>query len=322
MLFQHSKCRAVCTNPKCIARGKELGNLVRNGKQRNGEQRYKCKICGNTCNAWSGTPLCGIHLKQKFLQVAKALARHCTIADASDLFEVRKDTVIAWLLRIGAYCDRFLRSRLRSVTARFVQFDEIQTWVGRKSQTTWVWQAIDACSKLWLAAHVSTDRGQHTCNWFVSKAAKAVRENSTVLVTSDGLFTYEHAIRSKFRNSAYAQVVKQYEGKQLVSVDKRVLTGESVEDIERLVQSISGGKTVNTAFTERLNATIRRTVGRLARRTLAFSRSVKCLEASVFVAQVAYNFVRKHRSLGKTPAQAAGICDSRLDWFDIIYSRS
>ncbi len=322
MLFQHIKCRAVCTNPKCIARGKMLGNLVKNGRQRNGEQRYKCKICGSTCNVWSGTPLSCIHLKQKFLQVAKALARHCTIADASDLFEVRKDTVIAWLLRLGAYCYRFLNSKLRSVTARFVQFDEIQTWVGDKSRTMWIWQAIDACNKLWLASHVSVDRGQTTCNWFVSKVVYALRENSTVLVTSDGLPSYEHAIRSKFRNSAYAQVVKQYDGKQLVGVDKRVLTGEPVEDIERLVQRISGGKTVNTAFTERLNGTIRRTVGRLARRTLAFSRSAKCLEASVFVAQVAYNFVRKHRSLGKTPAQAAGICDSRLDLFDIIYSRS
>jgi hypothetical protein len=169
---------------------------------------------------------------------------------------------------------------------------------------------------------VSADRGQHTCNWFVSKTAKTVRENSTVLVTSDGLISYEYAVMSKFRNSAYAQVVKQYEGKRLVGVEKRVLTGERLEDIERLVRSLSGGKTVNTAFTERLNATIRRTVGRLARRTLAFSRSAKCLEASVFVAQVAYNFVRTHRSLRKTPAQAAGLCDSRLDWFDIIYSRS
>jgi transposase-like protein len=303
MLFEHGKCRVVCTNPKCIAHMKNLGNLVKNGRQRNGEQRYKCKICRKTCNIWSSTPASGIRCKQRFLHVAKAFSRGCTIADIADMHGLRKDTVVSWLLKIGN------------------QMDEIKTWVGSKSDGHWIWQAIEVCSKLWLASHVSRTRDQNSCNLFVGKTAKTLTRDSVMLVTTDGMIQYENAVKRCFKSATYAQVVKRYEGRRLVEVQKRVPTGEPLDYVEELVKRLSGGETVNTAFTERLNATIRRIVGRLARKTLAFSRSPKCLEASIYVAQVAYNFVMQHRSLSKTPAQAAGLCTDQLSWLDIILHR-
>lgn len=318
MLFQHGKCRAVCTNPKCIAHKKCVGKLVKNGKQRNGEQRYKCKICGKTCNMWSHTPARGVHSKDTFLRVAREFSSGGTIADISARENLRKDTVIIWLLRLGTWCHAFSKANLHGIAAHFIQLDEIMSWVGRKCRTAWIWQSIDVGSKLWLAAHVSENRNQHSCNWFVSKTADTVKENSTLIVTSDGMLSYVHAVLSKFKSAIYAQVIKHYEGRRLVSVEKRVLTREPLDKVEALIQRLSGGKTVNTSFTERLNATIRRMIGRLARKTLCFSRSKRCLEASVYIAQVAYNFVRVHRSLNKTPAHAAGLCESQLSWLDII----
>lgn len=321
MLFEHSGCRAVCTNPKCSAHGRS-DSLVKNGRQSNGEQRYKCITCSSTCNYWSGTLLSKVHRKHDFVRFARAISRGSCIVDIASTLCLRKDTVIAWLLKLGNHCNMFLGKALHDVKTRFLQMDEIQTWIGRKSEKCWIWQAIDANSKLWLGSLVSPMRDHRSCNHFITRVVKSLDRDLVMLVTTDGLSAYKHPVRRWFKSASYAQVVKEYEGKRLIRVDKRVMTGEPLEAIEQLVQRLSGGKTVNTAFTERLNATIRRLVGRLARRTLAFSRSLKCLEASINVAQVAYNFVMRHRSLGTTPAQAAGLCDSQLSWLDIICSRS
>jgi hypothetical protein len=64
---------------------------------------------------------------------------------------------------------------------------------------------------------------------------------------------------------------------------------------------------VSASYVERLNATTRHHVKRLARLTLAFSKKLENFEAAVALHFAYYNFVKRHNTLRCTPAMAAGV---------------
>jgi hypothetical protein len=65
--------------------------------------------------------------------------------------------------------------------------------------------------------------------------------------------------------------------------------------------------TICTSHVERLNGSIRLFMKRFTRLTDAFSKKLENLAAATAPHVAVYNFVRIHRSLGCTPAMAAGV---------------
>ena len=75
---------------------------------------------------------------------------------------------------------------------------------------------------------------------------------------------------------------------------------------------------VSTSYVERLNATTRLHMKRLARLTHAFSKKRENFEAAVGLHFAYYNFVRRHNTLRSTPAMAAGVEQSLLVRGDLV----
>ena len=50
----------------------------------NGLQRYRCGTCGKTFSALTGTPLCGLHKRGKWLGQAEALREGLTLHKVAD----------------------------------------------------------------------------------------------------------------------------------------------------------------------------------------------------------------------------------------------
>ena len=69
--------------------------LVRNGMA-DGLQRYKCRACGKTFNALTGTPLARLRHKGKWLQQTQALADGLTVYRAAEFLEVAPSTAFRW----------------------------------------------------------------------------------------------------------------------------------------------------------------------------------------------------------------------------------
>jgi hypothetical protein len=112
----------------------------------------------------------------------------------------------------------------------------------------------------------------------------------------------------------YVQVVKQRENGRVVGVDVRVIYGDAKETLELLGQS--------TSYIERTHLTMRHFNSRLARKTLAFSKTLAMYRASVAWEDLVYNLARplktlrvevfgdpKRRWKQRTPAMAAGLTD-------------
>jgi hypothetical protein len=125
-------------------------------------------------------------------------------------------------------------------------------------------------------------------------------------------------------------VQKRYRARRLVRVSQRVLCG-SWDRVRATLQQVGLRGTVNTAFIERLNLTVRQGVPALARRTWATAQTPARLQLHLEWWRGYYHFVRPHRSLrvacaaparlahrrrrpryrARTPAMAAGLTQRR-----------
>lgn len=68
-----------------------LGRVLKNGRSR-GLQRYRCASCGKTFNATTGTPLAGLHHKERFFQQGECLAKGLTVRQAAHVMGVSVST--------------------------------------------------------------------------------------------------------------------------------------------------------------------------------------------------------------------------------------
>jgi hypothetical protein len=112
----------------------------------------------------------------------------------------------------------------------------------------------------------------------------------------------------------YVQAVKQREKGRVIGVELRVVWGDPIQTLALLGQS--------TSYIERTHLTMRLFNGRLARKTLAFSKDVGMYRASAAWEDLVYNLARplktlrvailgdpKRRWEHRSPAMASGLTD-------------
>ena len=75
---------------------------------------------------------------------------------------------------------------------------------------------------------------------------------------------------------------------------------------------------ISTSYVERHNWTLRTTMRRYTRLSNGFSRKVENHMAAVALNYFAYNFIKIHRTLGVTPAMAAGVTDRLWEVSDLV----
>ena len=82
--------------PHCQATG-----AISRGKAR-GLRRYQCKGCGKTFNAATGTPLSGLHCKEKWLEYANCLSHGMTVKATASHCQMANSTSFRWRHRFLA----------------------------------------------------------------------------------------------------------------------------------------------------------------------------------------------------------------------------
>src|SRR5450432_2603915 len=75
---------------------------------------------------------------------------------------------------------------------------------------------------------------------------------------------------------------------------------------------------ISTSFVERQNLTMRMSMRRFTRLTNAFSKKFENHCHALALYFVFYNFCRVHKTLGATPAMAAGLVDRVLKMTDVV----
>jgi transposase-like protein len=310
----------VCPNSTCDASGRIGVHSIK-------ERRYKCHGCGTTFAETTGTPLFGLKHPLWIVSVVLALlACGCPIPAVVFAFGVDERTVADWQHKGGQHA-RQIQAQVvcqGQIDVGQVQADELYT----KTQAgpVWVATAMTVFSRLWLWGAINWERDTALVQPVIEQVRAAAQPGRPILFAVDGFTAYVTSIRKVFRDPLHTgkpgrprlvvwadlhivQVVKQRVGRRLVSITRRLAHG-SMASAEAIMQAtqVELGR-INTAYIERLNATLRTWMPALVRRTRTPSGRRDQLEAALFWTGCVYTFCHIHATLAGTPAMAADLTD-------------
>ena len=158
--------------------------------------------------------------------------------------------------------------------------------------------ALMVSTRLWLAGAVSPHRDLSLIRRLIERVRRCALHRP-LLVCTDGLCSYVRAIRETFREPErrgaqgrprlrpwrhvfIAQVVKRYQQRRVVAVERRIIEGTPAR-VETLRRRSQGDGVINTAYIERLNATFRERLAALTRRGRALARRPVTLHHGMYL---------------------------------------
>jgi transposase-like protein/IS1 family transposase len=272
------------------------------GKDRRGNQRFRCRTCRKTFSERPERPLGAMRLP---IERAELILHLLTEGNAVRAIErvtgTEKKTILRLLVQVGAGCERLLAERVKDVPVQDVQSDEVWGYVRCKEGTkkrrgitdpeagdAYCWIGLERHSKLVLAWHLGR-RTKWDAHDFMEKLSAATTADRFQL-TSDGFNAYPDAVEYNFGARVdYAQLVKEfgaeggdeqrrYAPPRLIGAEKITVSGAPDED------------RICTSHVER----------------------AANLRAALALFFAYYNFCRMHKSIRMTPAMKAGL--TRRPW--------
>jgi transposase InsO family protein len=260
------------------------------------------------------------------LLVLTLLAYGCPIGALTAAFGLDERTIASWQAKAGQHAKRVQEQLVchGTIDVGQVQADELYTKT--QAGSAWVATAMTVFSRLWLWGAISWSRDEALITPVIEHVRAAAQPGQPILFAVDGFKAYVSTILKVFRaplrngkrgrprliiwDELYiVQVVKQRVGKRLVSITRQLAHG-TMSGAEAILQTtqVELGR-INTAYIERLNATLRTWIPALVRRTRTPSGARERLEATLFWTGCVYNFCHVHATLGGTPAMAAELTD-------------
>lgn len=313
--------QSFCPNMDCPARGHTgRGNIKIHCRKR---KRLRCSVCKKTFSHRTGTPFLNVKTETDIIALVLTLVAYgCPVAAIEAAFAVQRRTVRQWVEKAGQHAKTVHEALvLQPQVLQRVEVDEIfvrsQSGAARRgSHYRWhyLFSAICVPTRLWLGGLVTRQRDGKAARQLAEMVRRAALPGP-LLVICDGFSGYVKAFLQAFRFPLYSGRVgppRLITWSTLVLVQhvkqSRVvhLAYGSLEAFLRLWRQV-GSCVVSTSYIERLNATFRERLAPLARRTRHLARRQAMLEASLYLVGSVYNFCSVHRTLGRTPAQAAGL---------------
>lgn len=253
---------------------------------------------------------------ERQITVISALAEGSGIRQIERMTGINRNTIMNLGVRVGKGCQALLDRKMRGLSCRNLQFDELWGFIGKKERhmrpddnpelgDVWTFCAIDSDTKLVPSFKVGK-RDNVTANAFVADVAS--RMANRVQISSDALRAYVDAIELSFGSDVdFAQIIKTYSHDDSIIAERKFSAPEVVTTEKRRVVGFPDMRKASTSHIERLNGTTRLHMRRLTRLTYAFSKKRENFEAAVGLHFAYYNFVKRHGTLRVTPAMEAGI---------------
>jgi IS1 family transposase/transposase-like protein len=367
-----------CPHPSCDYYGwVGLNNIRANGHPGSSPWRQlQCVMCHTSFQETHGTPLHGKRVPpERFVWAVGALAEGLGIRAVARVFEVGPNTVLHWSMEAADHAAASSQYFLHDLQVTQVQLDELfallsavqagevsegkaMTHLSRSPH--WVWVAIDPVNKLLLALDVG-DRTLAMAQRVVHQVVQVLAPGCVPLFLTDGfkeyltalLAHYGHWVQPSRRRAQgpapkprwmplpqllYAQVVKRYRRRRLVSIRHRVVFG-TLAGVHRVLAAT--GWQINTAFIERANLTIRQHVAAVGRRVITLCKGEDGLRQQLIVFQTYHNFCLPHAALRQplpqslptngtgsakrwrpcTPAMATGLTDHVCSMREVLLFR-
>ena len=291
----------------------------KHGKDRKGNQRFKCQQCSKTFLAPQRKPLDTMYLPiEKADLVLSMLLEGNSVSSVERITGVHHTTILKLLVLAGEKCERIMADKVRNVQVRDVECDELWAFIGKKQKRlcieddpnlgdAYTFVAIERHSKLILNFALGK-RDQRTTDSFIEGLREAAAR-TPFQITTDGFAPYRSAITTTLHDRliGFAQLIKVYKA---ASEGEGRYSPAEVSSVEVVpIMGQPDPERICTSIIERQNLSVRMGTRRFTRLTNAFSKKWENHWAAVCVWFTFYNFCRVHKTIRCTPAMEAGISD-------------
>jgi IS1 family transposase len=306
-----------CLNAKCPYRlitDARVHALVGNGVH--GHDRIpdlRCQACDHKFSARRDTALYRLRTPAGVIGLVLALLAESVAPDALQrVFGIRETTQRLWLTRAGWQAYQLHDHFSHGLHLAHIQLDELFTTARQAAHDLWLWVAIDAKTKF-IPAFTLGPRTQDMAHHLIHQVRQTLAPSHIPVFSSDGLNLYFYALTAHFGQwlqaagqakpvwcalpgLLYAQVQKIHRRRHLIRVNWKMLCG-SLEAFAARLQALGLSGRVQTAFIERLNLTLRRSLAPLARCSWSTAQLPGELTLQLEWWRAYYHFVRPHLAL-------------------------
>jgi IS1 family transposase len=260
--------------------------------------------------------------KQKQALVLAALREGAPLNSVTRMFNVSIHTVLRVIRDTGEMFLDYMDKEFRDLSCSRIEMDEQWQYVGchagrlPKDDKTergdyWLWTCIDSDTKL-IFSHKIGKRDWWTGRCFVHDVRDRVK--GQVQIATDNLRAYPFHIRGAFgyEGCSYGMETKIFGEPKLT--DGTLARFGKNEGVRKMLtaerKAVIGSpdlESLTTSHIERAFLTVRQELKRYQRKGLGYSKDLETHKLAVALHFGVYNFVRVHKTLGTTPAVAAGI---------------
>ena len=266
--------------------------------------------------------------KKKQAFVLAALCEGTPIRAIARMLKTEKYVITRIIRETGAAFADYMDKEFRDLRCVRIEMDEqwqyvgchagrmpkVTTVYGERDRTRgdfWLWACIDADTKLVLS-HKVGKRKLGTGRDFVEDVRARVKGH--VQIATDNFPAYPSLIRGAFgyEGFSYGTETKIFGSPEMF--DGTLARLGKNEGVRKLVtaerKAVVGSpnlQSLTTSHIERLFLSVRQELKRFQRKGLGYSKDLETHKLAVALHLGVYNFVRKHTTLGTTPAVAAGV---------------
>jgi transposase-like protein/IS1 family transposase len=311
------------------------------GRDRKGNQRYRCLHCGKT---WTEIPARQLGPMRTMPEKAKLalqlLTQGMSIRATERTTGIHRDTICKLIVHFGSACRDLLDRLMVNLQPAHLQFDEQWTYVGKKQSRltvdekaesselgdVYIWTCIDQRTKLMPSFLIGKRSADNARRFMMDVAARIVfpKPHSsdahafeaggyrpTLQISTDGFPGYPEAVDLAFGPWAkFGTIIKDYRNATMIYTPSEMV-GTKRTGIRGIGDDET--QTICTSHIERMNGTNRVFLKRLNRLTYAFSKKLANLEAAFAMYAAYYNLCWQTRRPGKsgkrrpTAAMMAGV---------------
>jgi transposase-like protein len=287
-------------------------------------RRYRCRNCRRTFTARTGTAYHRLRSSPAhFERVVHMSIEGTSKAAAARAGHVSPSTVARWTERASFHAQRVFDKLARDLVPEELQADEVRGYAGHKEHRQFVFAMLEVGARFWLSTEVGPRTLRNTRLLARDSRARCAFGQPRVLIVTDPFKYYGQEFKRAWGPTfVHVESGKIIRGGRVIRVHNKLVCGMTWQ-LEAARERCTVSRKLNTAFIERLNLFIRRSLAAMQRKTNSAARTRGKLREAMDLLRCYYNFVRPHSSLKyggicRTPGEIAGLVTRRLSWRDVF----